>query len=281
MMVAGANPELVAAVRNGLASVAQPDKAERMRAYMKSEMPYYGVGSPALDQLCRELFAEHALKGFRSWRATVLQLWRQATHREERYAAIALALDPRYRVHHTIRSLSLYEEMVVSGAWWDYVDTIATRALGCLLARHPRVMKPVLLAWSRSPNLWKRRAAIISQVKRKKETDLELLYACIEPNLAHRDFFIRKAIGWALRSYAWTDLEEVRRYLAAHGDRMSGLSRREALKRVSERAGGPAAYAIGEGRPAARATARSVAPPRTAAHENRPRRPAMPRRAGA
>ncbi len=204
---------------------------------MKSPMPYYGVPSPGLRQLCKELFAEHPLDGFGFWRATVLELWRGATHREERYAAIALALDRRYGVHQTMRALPLYEELVLSGAWWDYVDAIATRGLGGLLARHPAEMKQVLLAWSRSSNLWKRRASILAQVKRKQETNLELLYACIDPNLADREFFIRKAIGWALRSYAWTDLEEVRRYLAAHQDRMSGLSRREALKRVAQRAG--------------------------------------------
>ena len=87
-------------------------------------------------------------------------------------------------------------------------------------------------AWSTDPDLWKRRVSIICQISFKKETDLELLYANIEPNLADRNFFIRKAIGWALRAYAWTDPEEVARYVSVNEARLSGLSRREALKNI-------------------------------------------------
>ena len=86
--------------------------------------------------------------------------------------------------------------------------------------------------WSVSPNLWKRRRSIICQVGRRRSIDLRLLYDCIEANFADRDFFIRKAIGWALRDYAWVDPDEVVRYVAVNETRLSGLSRREALKNV-------------------------------------------------
>jgi 3-methyladenine DNA glycosylase AlkD len=88
-------------------------------------------------------------------------------------------------------------------------------------------------AWSTDPNLWKRRVSIICQLSFKRDTDLKLLYANIEPNLADRDFFIRKAIGWSLRAYAWTDPKEVARYVRTHKAELSGLSRREALKNIS------------------------------------------------
>jgi len=91
----------------------------------------------------------------------------------------------------------------------------------------------MMRAWSRDPNLWKRRVSIICQISFKRDTDLELLYASIKPNLADRDFFIRKAIGWALRAYAWTDPKEVARYVREHEAELSGLSRREALKNIS------------------------------------------------
>ena len=80
--------------------------------------------------------------------------------------------------------------------------------------------------------MWKRRTSILCQLGFKERTDLKLLYDCIEPNLDDREFFIRKAIGWALRQYAWTNPKEVQRYVRAHEDRLSGLSRREALKNV-------------------------------------------------
>jgi 3-methyladenine DNA glycosylase AlkD len=89
-----------------------------------------------------------------------------------------------------------------------------------------------MLSWSRSTNLWKRRTAIICQLGFKEHTDLELLYACIEPSLGSNEFFLRKAIGWALRQHAWTDPGEVKRYVRRNRDRLSGLSLREALKNV-------------------------------------------------
>ena len=87
-------------------------------------------------------------------------------------------------------------------------------------------------AWSEDKDIWKRRVSIICQVSLKRDTDLELLYANIEPNLADRSFWVRKAIGWSLRAYAWTNPKEVARYVAANESRLSGLSRREALKNI-------------------------------------------------
>ncbi len=94
-------------------------------------------------------------------------------------------------------------------------------------------MKKKMLAWSKSGNLWKRRTSIICQLGFKENTDLDLLYACIEPSLDSKEFFLRKAIGWALRQYAWTDAAEVKRYVRRNRTRLSGLSQREALKNVS------------------------------------------------
>ena len=203
-----------------------------MQAYMKSAMPYYGVNAPLQKDIWRRVFRARLLIDEAVWRATVLELWRTARFREERYAAIALTGERAYAPYQTLDALPLYEELIVTGAWWDYVDVIAGKRVGALLDRFPRDMKPVLRAWSRSADLWKRRAAILAQLGFKQATDLRLLYACIEPNLADREFFIRKAIGWALRQYAWTDPKEVRRYVRANRARLSGLSLREALKNI-------------------------------------------------
>ncbi len=221
--------DLGAAIRAALRDAADPRRAPAMQAYMKSVMPYLGVGTPERRAILRRLFAEHPLSSSASWQDTVRELWRGARFREERYAAVDLLLDRRYRAFLELDVLPLVEELVVSGAWWDCVDSIAAHALGELLRRHPAKMKRTLRVWSRDRNLWKRRSAILAQLRFKSDTDLELLYACIEPNLADPEFFIRKAIGWALRQYAWSNPGEVRRYAATLGDRLSPLSRREAL----------------------------------------------------
>jgi 3-methyladenine DNA glycosylase AlkD len=200
-----------------------------MRAYMKSEMPFYGVQAAARNAIVREVLAPWRLDE-PSWRTTMEALWREASRREERYLALALAGLPRYRRYRTVSALDLWEELIVDGAWWDLVDPIAVGLVGELVMRERAAVAPVLLGWSVDPNMWKRRSSIIAQVKAKERTDLELLYACIEPNRADREFFVRKAIGWALRSYAWIDPDEISRYAETH--ELSGLSRREALKNV-------------------------------------------------
>ena len=126
----------------------------------------------------------------------------------------------------------MYEELIVTGAWWDYVDVLAKHRVGRLLRTYPGPMRRRMLAWSRSRDLWKRRTSILCQLDFKGDTDLALLYACIAPSLASREFFLRKAIGWALRQHAWTDPDAVRRYVRDHEAALSPLSRREALKNV-------------------------------------------------
>jgi 3-methyladenine DNA glycosylase AlkD len=223
---------LMAAVRRELRTSADPLRAAAMQAYMKSAMPYHGVNSPEQHAIWKRVFRERVIPDEASWQATVLELWRSARFREERYAAIALTGERAYSPFQTLAALPMYEELIVTGAWWDYVDAIAGKRIGALLWQFPGEMKPIVRAWSRSPDLWKRRSAILAQLGFKEATDVRLLYACIEPNLAHREFFIRKAIGWALRQYAWTNPKEVQRYVRANRDRLSGLSVREALKNI-------------------------------------------------
>lgn len=235
-------------LRRELKRVAVAANAPAMQAYMKSDMPYHGVSAAVLRAACRRVFAAHPVVSAAAWRRDALALWDGATRREERYAAIEWTGDRRAQAFQTLEALPMYEHMIVTGAWWDTVDALAKLRLGELLRREPKKMYAKMLAWSRGSNIWKRRSAILCQLGFKKDTDLSLLYACIEPSLetnlgrgALRDrrlsatdlFFLRKAIGWALRQYAWTDPMEIARFVRSRGDALSGLSRREALKNLS------------------------------------------------
>jgi 3-methyladenine DNA glycosylase AlkD len=223
---------LLLRAREELRRVADPSRAVGAQAYMKSAMPYHGVSAPLLRQVCKKIFADIELPSRVIWRGHVLELWRGARYREERYVAIKLTGDKRARAFQTPAEMTLYEEIIVSGAWWDYVDSVASHRVGRILRDYPVLMKKKMLAWSKSSNIWKRRTSIICQLEFKKDTDLDLLYACIEPSLNSKEFFLRKAIGWALRQYAWTDPAEVKRYVRRNKHRLSGLSQREALKNI-------------------------------------------------
>jgi 3-methyladenine DNA glycosylase AlkD len=222
---------LTEAVRAGLAQVADPAKAPAMRAYMKSAMPYLGVAAPARRGLTRELFANFALPDRKSFTDTAVKLWQNAAYREERYAAIDLTGYRAYARWQDYSLLPLYEEMIVTGAWWDYVDEIAIRRIGPILRAEPATVTPVMLGWSRDPDLWRRRTSVICQVGAKAETDTVLLTRSIEATLDEPDFFLRKGIGWALREYAKTSPEWVRHFVGTH-QALSPLSRREALRRI-------------------------------------------------
>ena len=135
-------------VRARLRKVADPTRAPGMQAYMKSAMPYLGVAAVPLRQVCRELFKGVAWNDASDWHADVLAIWRGAQFREERYAAIELTGVKAARPFHDLSALPMYEEMIVNGAWWDYVDAIAGQRLWAILQREGEEMKRRMLAWS-------------------------------------------------------------------------------------------------------------------------------------
>ena len=203
-----------------------------MQAYMKSAVPYLGVSAVPLRAACKQVFAGLEFASSAAWQAEVLAIWRDAEFREERYAAIELTGIRAARGFQRVDALALYEELIVTGAWWDYVDSLSPRLLAILRAE-PREMTRAMLAWAGDGDMWKRRSAILCQLGAKAETDLALLEAAIAPSLGSKEFFLRKAIGWALRQYARTDPAWVAAYVAAHDAELSPLSKREALKHIA------------------------------------------------
>ena len=121
---------MIEAIRAGLAERADPVKAPEMQRYMKSELPFRGVQKPERVKLARAVFGELSRS---EWERVVRTLWHEASFREERYMALAVLQDRRYRAYRDLDALALYEELIVTGAWWDYVDEVACGPLGALL----------------------------------------------------------------------------------------------------------------------------------------------------
>lgn len=237
----GARPAaaLIEALRDSFAAHADPARAAPMQAYMKSALPFHGIAAPLRRRLQADAVRAHPLPDARTLAATMRTLWRQARTREERYAAMELA-----RVGANARLLDLtllpvYEEMIVSGAWWDYCDDISGTALARLLVEHPQTMKPLLRRWARGDDLWLRRAAILCQRRIRAGFDAVLLYDCILPSIGDGtfadEFFIRKGIGWALRERSYGAPAEVQAFCRAYDAQLSLLTKREALKAIARR----------------------------------------------
>lgn len=192
---------------------------------MKSDLPFLGVRVPDTRRIARAVVAGEP-------DAAVIiedaqQLWDVASHREERYAAMMLLAVPPARAD--LRIVPLIERMVRAGRWWDITDELSGR-IRELLDAHPRDGEALVRRWCVSEEMWLRRLAILSQLGRRGQTDLHLLADALRPNLRDGEFFIRKAIGWALRDAARSYPEWVEAYVAAHA--LSPLSRREALKHL-------------------------------------------------
>ncbi len=200
-----------------------------MGRYLKTEMPIYGVSKPERIPILRELAGRWIPATRAEYTDLVLALW-QRPHREEKYLAIGVA-----RAHDrfvTKSSVPLYRRLITEGAWWDLVDEVATKLSGRVLLRQRPAMTPTILAWLEHRSLWIRRAALLAQIGHKEATDEDLLFSSCLARAHEKDFFMRKAIGWALRDYAWTAPDAVTDFVATHTAELSGLSKREATKNL-------------------------------------------------
>jgi len=219
---------LLTAIRDALRDAADAQRAPGMQAYMKSPMPFRGVPMPAVRAITKAAARTHPLLTVEELETAVRTLWDEAEFREERYAASAL-LATKIGAGR-LELVPLYEHLATTGAWWDHVDDLAHRVAE-LHDAHPTEAAAIVRRWSRADDFWLRRLAIISQLGRRDRVDRALLAGVIEPNIADPEFFIRKAIGWALREYARVEPEWVRTFVADHDD-LSALSKREALKHL-------------------------------------------------
>ncbi|HMM20821.1 MAG TPA: DNA alkylation repair protein [Selenomonadales bacterium] len=201
-----------------------PANAAGMAKYMRDQFPYLGIKAPERRLLLRQFLKDSGLDKGLPDRRLVLELWK-LPEREYQYAAVDYLVELRRQL--TAEDTGLLQGLITGKAWWDTVDPLATVVVGDLAGRHPHIVPETIEDWSGHENLWLRRTAILFQLKYKARTDTPLLYRFILRNAASREFFIQKAIGWALREYSKTDPESVRAFI-----------RENALPRLSVREGG-------------------------------------------
>jgi 3-methyladenine DNA glycosylase AlkD len=204
------------------AASANPVIASKKSAYMRNLFPFLGLTTP-----CRELLEKSIIKKSspQDLPRLLLDLWDQ-DHREFHYSALALA--QRHKKTFTPKILPTLEFMIRNKSWWDTVDTIAPNIIGHLVKTHPELTK-VMDRWIEDPYLWIRRAALLHQLRYKKETDEERLFSYCKKTMHEKEFFIRKAIGWVLREYSKTHPHSVKNFLRENPT-LSNLSIREASK---------------------------------------------------
>lgn len=225
----------VRALREALGPHADPERARQQQAYMKSALPFLGLTRAELRAAIKPILAERRLADRAVWAATVRLLIDEADHREDWYTALELTRHRHYREFQDPDTVPLYRDMILTTRWWDTVDEVAGRQVGDILARYRTEVTPAVAAWADADGLWLRRAALLSQLHHRADTDTDLLRRVLEDNLAGSrhgsTFWITKAVGWSLRQHARTDPEWTRAFVADHYDRLAPLSRREATRR--------------------------------------------------
>ncbi|WP_026695927.1 DNA alkylation repair protein [Peribacillus kribbensis] len=200
-----------------------------MEAYMKNHFSFFGIKSPVRKKLVSDFFKEKEVFKQNFSPELVRKLW-SYEEREMQYAALDYCA--KYVKKYSREDVLLFKELIVTKSWWDTVDSIAAGLVGTIASLYPELADEHIECWSLDDHMWLRRTAILFQLKYKQQTDAARLYRYIERNADSKEFFIQKAIGWALREYSKTSPDSVAGFIQTH--ELPKLSIREGSKYLNK-----------------------------------------------
>lgn len=219
------HPYLIA-IKKIFASNGDANIAKGAKAYLLNQFEFYGIKTPLRRKLCKDFYKANPIKDHNELSKLIKECFGEP-QRELHYFAIELL--GYHKKLWSNKTLPLIEWMITHNSWWDSVDSTNSFVIGKYFLQFPEAIEPVTSKWNQSSNKWLQRMSILFQLIYKEKTNTTLLTEYIENTQLEEDFFIRKAIGWALRSYANTDAKWVIQFVKAH-PQLSNLSKREALK---------------------------------------------------
>jgi 3-methyladenine DNA glycosylase AlkD len=208
---------------------ANPVQAAPMKKYMRDQFEYLGIKTPQNTALQKQFYKERGIPELAQLDEILRDLW-ALPQREFQY--VGMGLLSKYEKQLPAEFIEPVEYLITTKSWWDTVDTIASHTVGTHFRRFPNIREKYLKKWRKSKNIWLRRTTILFQLSYKQETDFALLKEIISENLGSDEFFINKAIGWALRQYAYTDPQAVKKFVKSTP--LPPLSRREAMKHLKD-----------------------------------------------
>ena len=200
--------------------------AKGAKAYLLNQFEFYGIKTPLRRQICKAFYKTHPIKDHTELSKLIKECFNEP-QRELHYFAIELL--GHHKKIWSIKTIPLIEWMITHQSWWDSVDSTNTHVISKFFLLHPEHIEAYTSKWNQSNNKWLIRMSILFQLTYKTKTDTNLLSKYIENSQLHEDFFVRKAIGWALRAYAYTNKKWVIQFVKAH-PLLNNLSKKEALK---------------------------------------------------
>lgn len=207
---------------------AHAENAAYMKAYLRDRFEFYGIKKPVFRPIFRAHLKTYGLPEYSELEGIVRQCWAQP---EREWHHFGQELAEKYvKRQAPAELLDLCEFMITHNSWWDSVDHIATKLVGPMVKRFPALKQTHIMPWSDSSNMWLQRTAILYQRDYKAYTDVDELLANILKVMDSEEFFLQKVVGWMLREYSKTDAEVVQNFVAQYEDRLSKLSKYEALR---------------------------------------------------
>ncbi len=207
--------------------LANAENAKGAEVYMKNQFRFFGIYTNERRKISNDYIKKIGLLSTNDLNKTVKALWKMP-NREFQYVAIELIAF--HKKQWTEEIIELTEFCLINKSWWDSVDGIASAILGDYFKLFPHQIKSVTSKWNKSDNFWLNRSSIMFQKSYKQKTDTVLLSKYILNCNHSKEFFIQKAIGWALREYSKTNAEWVKEFVADNP--LAPLSKREALRLI-------------------------------------------------
>ncbi len=214
------------ALVDALAQASNPEKAQKMEAYMKNKFSFYGVPSPERREILKNWKQNHSWE----WGETLLNdgFFTFTNYKREASYCVQDLFIPLFKKYAQESEFQYITKLIVTNSWWDTVDIISVNLLGNLMKKFPNLIPQMIEEYNKSKNIWLIRSTLLFQLKYKQETDAELLFSQCKKYSDSKEFFIQKAMGWALRQYAKTAPNQVYAFVDSHS--LPALTVREANK---------------------------------------------------
>ncbi len=220
--------DFITELENTFATNSNAENALAMAKYMKNLFPFFGIKTDERRAIFKSLYKKHQEEIETNTRAIGWELFLKK-ERELHYCSIEI-LVKNLKNNYLIEDIIWIKKLLMTNSWWDSVDTISKFILGDYLQQYPNEIPTVVTRFSTAENMWLNRSVILFQLGYKSKTDFKLLQSLCIQHSHSNEFFIRKAIGWALREYAKTDPEAVREFVLQSN--LKPLSKKEALKNI-------------------------------------------------
>ena len=217
--------EYLSKISKAFKKIADPEIAKNQKKYMRNKFDFFGIQATPRRKATRKFMRKENRPSYEELETVVKKFWQKE---EREYQYFAAELVEKYKKDFTEDIIELFEYMITNKSWWDTVDQMAKNLVGPYFKKFPEKKDKYIEKWIQSDNIWLQRSCILFQLAYKEDTDVELLFNIIIRLKDIDEFFIQKAIGWALRQYARIEPKVIKDFVK--NNELSSLSEREALK---------------------------------------------------